>query len=240
MTPVPLLFAALLPLGPKPGWGAHGLAKRTGACLLALWAPFAFAVSAVEVHTTRGGDVIDVRAKATIKAPMEVVWATLTDYERLPEFIPGLKKSRVIARQGPTATVEQSGVAQFLFLTVPIDVTLESTERPPNIEVRRIAGTVRQLQGRYETELMPDASYVQLRWVGSIEPEDRLPPLVGEALMRQSIASQFTGMVREIERRVAVRQRPASSLPLSAPSAAPSHPPATLPATAPAPPPDTQ
>ena len=215
--------------------------------MLALWAQYALAVSAVDVQTSRLGDVIDVYAKATIKAPLEVVWATLTDYERLPQFIPGLKKSRVIARNGATTTVEQSGEASFLFLKVPIEVTVESTERAPNIEVRRVAGTLRQLQGRYETQVMPEPGYVQLRWVGLIEPENGLPPLVGEALMRQTIRSQFTGMVREIERREAVRKRPAAaaitpastSTPASAPTpsstVAPSNGPLSSPAASPAP-----
>jgi ribosome-associated toxin RatA of RatAB toxin-antitoxin module len=222
---LPSPCAALLPLAAKCCWVTARAVKCFAGCLFALWAHGALAASAVDVRTSRQGDVIEVHAKATIKAHMEVVWATLTDYERLPEFIPGLKKSRVIARKGSTATIEQSGVAQFLFITVPIEVTLESTERAPHsIEVRRVAGTVRQLQGRYETEAMPDHHHVQLRWTGSIEPENRLPPLVGESIMRQSILSQFTGMVREIERREAVRKRPAaSSLPtnpaLSPPSA---------------------
>ena len=35
--------------------------------------------------------------------------------------------------------MEQTGQARFLFLTVPIAVTLESTERPPDVvEVRRV------------------------------------------------------------------------------------------------------
>jgi carbon monoxide dehydrogenase subunit G len=221
------------PVANQPRWAIDSLAKCIGACLLALWAPCALAKSVVDVRTSRQGDVIDVYTKATIKAPIEVVWATLTDYERLPDFIPGLKKSRVIARKGLTATVEQSGVARFLFLTVPIDVTVESTERPPNIEVRRVSGTLRQLQGRYETEVMPDASYVQLRWVGSIEPENRLPPLVGEALMRQSILSQFTGMVREIERREAARKRSAAAPPPIAPQLAPQLAPQPAPQPAP-------
>jgi carbon monoxide dehydrogenase subunit G len=212
-------------LGAAPHGLAGFLARCFVGCFVAVWVNCALAISAVDVQTSRQGDLIEVQATATIKAPMEVVWATLTDYERLPEFIPGLKKSRVIARKGSTATIEQSGVAQFLFITVPIEVTLESTERAPHsIEVRRVAGTVRQLQGRYETEAMPDHHHVQLRWTGSIEPENRLPPLVGESIMRQSILSQFTGMVREIERREAVRKRPAApSLPtnpaLSPPSA---------------------
>ncbi len=244
--------AVLQRLGAKPRWGVESLAKCFVRCLVAVWAHGALAVSVVDVQTSRQGDLIEVRAKATIKAPMELVWGTLTDYERLPEFIPGLKKSRIIARKGATATVEQSGVAQFLFLTVPIEITLESTEHPPHhIEVRRVAGTVRQLQGRYETQAMPDHSYVQLRWTGSIEPENRLPPLVGESIMRQSILSQFTGMVREIERREAVRKQPApATLPtkpaVPAPSpvvnsvAEPAATPAPTPASPPTQPPTSQ
>ena len=160
----------------------------------------------VEVETSRSGETIDVRARATVSAPLALVWGTLTDYERLPDFIPGLKKSRVLARNGATTTVEQSGEARFLFLAIPIEITLESTERPPNIEVRRIAGTLRHLQGRYETEVHADPAQVQLRWVGTITPESDLPPLIGEALMRLSIKDQFIGMVREIERREAARK----------------------------------
>ncbi len=172
----------------------------------------AFALSSVcaqeiEVEASRNGDLVEVRAQATINAPLAVVWGTLTDYERLPEFIPGLKKSRVIARVGATATIEQSGEARFLFLSIPIEIVVESTERPPNLEVRRIAGSLRYLQGRYETAVLADPARVQLRWIGAIAPESDLPSLIGAALMRLSIQEQFTGMVREIERREAARRQ---------------------------------
>jgi len=161
----------------------------------------------VDVQAQRNGDLVEVRARATLQAPLALVWATLTDYERLPEFIPGLKRSRIVARNGPSTTVEQSGEARFLFLSVPIEVTIESTERPPNIEVRRISGTLRHLQGRYETEVTSThPPVVQLRWIGTIAPEEDLPPLIGETLIRMQIQQQFAGMVQEIERREATRR----------------------------------
>jgi ribosome-associated toxin RatA of RatAB toxin-antitoxin module len=252
MQVLPSPCAAPLALAAKRCWVTGRTVKCFIGCLFALWVHGALAASAVDVRTSRQGDLIEVHAKATIKAHMEVVWATLTDYERLPEFIPGLKKSRIIARNGATITIEQSGEAHFLFITVPIEVTLESTERAPHsIEVRRVAGTLRQLQGRYETQAMPDHSHVQLRWTGSIEPENRLPPLVGESIMRQSIRSQFTGMVREIERREAMRKRPASASPptnpapppqspIAMPAAEPTAAPASTPASTPTQPPPAQ
>jgi carbon monoxide dehydrogenase subunit G len=196
-----------LPLGRLCSRRFGNEARTMGAWLMLLVAPHLAAATAVDVQTSRAGNLIEVHAQATIDAPLTTVWGTLTDYERLPEFIPGLKKSRVIARNGSTATVEQSGEARFLFFTVPIDVTLESIERPPlAIEVRRVAGSLRQLQGRYETQVLTATNQVQLRWTGSVEPESDLPPLIGEALMRHSIKAQFMGMVREIERREAARQ----------------------------------
>jgi ribosome-associated toxin RatA of RatAB toxin-antitoxin module len=166
------------------------------------------AAAEIDIQTSHVGDLVSVRAQATIAAPLEVVWGTLTDYERLHEFVPGIKKSKVIARNGNTAIVQQSGEARFFLARVPIEVTLESTEVPPNIEVRRIAGTLKQLQGRYETQVMEGTpTQVQLRWIGSIEPENSLPPLIGEALMRRSIKQQFAGMVGEIERRELVRHQ---------------------------------
>lgn len=196
---------------------------------LALWGPWAWAQAVVDVKTSHSGDVVAVRAQATIAAPLDVVWGTLTDYERLPEFVPGLKKSKVIARNGTMVTVQQSGEARFFFSRIPIEVTLESTEAAPHsIEVRRIAGNIKRLDGRYETQALQASAgqpaQVELRWTGHIEPEGGLPPLVGEALMRRSIRQQFAGMVREIERRESVRQQGLQATPTAAAPAAPASP----------------
>lgn len=174
---------------------------------LAMPMPLAAAqgASGLDVQAERKGDLIEVLAQAIVHAPPAIVWATLTDYERLPEFIPGIDTSRVLERDGHRITVAQTGQARFLFLSLPIVVTLESTEYPPHVvEVRRIAGTLRHLQGRYEvTPLSGDR--VLLRWRGSLSHELDLPPLISTTLIRLSIEDQFAGMVREIERRAGRR-----------------------------------
>ena len=167
----------------------------------------AYAAEDLTVEASQKGALVEVRARATLQAPLSLVWTTLTDYERLPEFIPGLKKSRVISRSGSTAIVEQSGEARFLMFTFAIDVTLESIEQPPSsIRVRALSGTLRHLEGGYAVESDPNSSRVVLHWVGTIAPEVSLPPLIGELVMRMCIEDQFTGMVREIERRESVRR----------------------------------
>ena len=52
----------------------------------------------------------------------------------------------------------------------------------------------------------PKGGKIVLSWVGAIIPDVSLPPLIGEVVMRMRIEDQFTGMVREIERRESVRR----------------------------------
>lgn len=167
----------------------------------------AHAAEDLTVEAARTGEYVEVRARATIDAPLSVIWATLTDYEKLPEFIPGLKKSRILSRNGARTIVLQSGSAHFLFFSFPIDVRLEALENPPSsLRVRALSGTLRYLEGGYQLEGDPAGTRFILHWEGTIAPDVSLPPLFGELVMRMSIEDQFTGMVREIERREALRR----------------------------------
>ncbi|HLX80620.1 MAG TPA: SRPBCC family protein [Burkholderiales bacterium] len=184
----------------------RALIPGTAACLLAFLAVGgARGADDISVETTRRGEAMEVICKATLEAPPELIWRTLTDYGHLAEFIPGMRRSRVIEQRGAVSVVEQSGVATFLFFSTPIEVTLASTERPPNaIEVSMIKGNLKRLDGAYRIEPQQGGRML-LTWNGIVEAQS-LPPLLGELVMRANIADQFRGMVREIERRDALRR----------------------------------
>ena len=151
----------------------------------------------------RRGEALEIACRAEIEASVALVWDTLTDYDRLAEFIPGMRRSRVLERRGPAVVVEQSGEARFLFFSVPIEVTLSTLEQPPrSIEASMLKGNLKRLQGAYRIEPR-SGGRVLLTWNGTIEALS-LPPLLGEMLLRGSIEAQFRGMVREIERREAL------------------------------------
>jgi len=159
----------------------------------------------ISVETQRREGALEVVCRALIEAPAELVWQTLTDYNRLAEFIPGMTKSRVLSRSGAVAVVEQLGAARFLFISIPIEVTIASTERPPHlIEAKMLKGNLKRLEGAYRIEPLADGR-VRLGWSGLIEAESA-PPLIGDLLMRSAIEDQFRGMVQEIERREALRR----------------------------------
>lgn len=171
---------------------------------IALLAQGAAAHEDATVQTRRVGDAVEVSVSATLRAPLDVAWATLTDYNQLPKFIPGILRSHLVEYRGHAAIVEQRGEARFLLLSFPIDVTLASVESPPHaIDVHVLKGNLRKLDGGYRIEPRADG-WLTLRWRGLIEPGEPLPPLIGEFLMRMSVANQFFGMVDEIERRAAI------------------------------------
>jgi len=163
------------------------------------------AAGEISVEATRRDDALELVCRALLDAPLDLIWQTLTDYDRLAEFIPGMRRSRLIERHGAVAVIEQSGDAGFLFFSFPLDVTLASTERPPHaLEVKLLKGDLKRLDGAYRIE--PQAGgRILLTWTGTVEALS-MPPLLGELVMRANIADQFYGMVREIERRDALRR----------------------------------
>jgi uncharacterized protein YndB with AHSA1/START domain len=152
------------------------------------------------VDAVRHGERFDLRAGALVAAPAALVWQVLTDYERLPRFVPGLSRSIVRLREGNRARVEQSGEARFLVFSYPIEVELEVVEAPTDwVESRAVRGNVRRMHGRYE--LHPQARGTMLLYSGEIVPDFHLPRFIGTAAVRSMVEQQFTAMVEEIERR---------------------------------------
>lgn len=180
---------------------------RLACWLLTFGSAAVHAAEGLSVEAERKGSYIQVSARATVDARLSIIWTTLTDYERLPEFIPGLKTSRIVSRNGPVVVVEQSGEARFLMFSFPIDVTLRAVESPRSaIRVHALSGNVRYLDGGYSVEPDSDGPKFVLHWMGTIAPDVSLPAFFGELVMRMSIEDQFTGMVREIERREMARR----------------------------------
>jgi hypothetical protein len=170
--------------------------------------------SALTVDAQASGAAVEIHARAVVQAPHAVIWSTLTDYDRQSAWIPGMASSRVLARQGDVAVVEQSGRAEVWLFSYPIHVVVESREQPPDaIQVRVLRGNLRRLDGGYRLVRLRDASGVpgperyELSWRGRIESEIHLPALLSVPLMRSNLRLQFQGMLDEIGRRAGSARR---------------------------------
>jgi len=151
------------------------------------------------VRAWREDDVVMVRAEALVEAPLQTAWRVLTDYAQYPQFIPDLKSSRVLARSGNTAIVEQKGEAGFFFYHFPLEVTFSITEVPDtSVRSQAISGTFKEMTGTYV--LSEQANGVRLVYDGRLVPAFRLPPLIGMAALRAAVERQFVALAREIRR----------------------------------------
>ena len=166
----------------------------------------------IHVEVVRHGASFEVRAKAELEADVAQVWDVLTDYERLPEFIPDLRSSRVLARSSRSAVVEQEGRAQLLFFIFPISVRYGIEEFPcKSIIARATSGNLKELHGTYLLDAHDHR--VTLTYNGWLTPAFDFPPLIGTMLLRNEVEKQFGAMVDEILRRKASPPRPSNAEP---------------------------
>ena len=163
------------------------------------------AAAIVTINTRLQGATIDVHASALLNADAATAWRVLTDYDRYAEFIPDLQVSRVVARDGAKITVEQSGNAALWLFRLPVHVTFEVNELPPDrLRSRTVAGSVRVLASSYV--LVPDASGLRLDYAGQIVPGFELVGHIERMMLERNAARHFQALADEIERRSAVRR----------------------------------
>lgn len=167
------------------------LAAATAGCALA---------ATVDVETRRDGEAIEIRASAHLDADLQTAWQVITDYGRFAAFIPDVRESRVIARQGASVTVEQSGDARLWLFRMPLSITFAIVETPPNrLHSRAIAGSLRSLESDYE--LRSETHGVRLLYAGHVVPGFALfGPFEARAVER-NVGRQLRALAEEIERR---------------------------------------
>lgn len=175
--------------------------------------------TAATIEVERDGQRFHVRASAEIHADPRTAWETITDYQRLREFVPDVEHSLVVARNGNRLVVEHRGAFHLLFIEIPVRVRLavqhEAYER---VVARSQAGmvdgepqTLREFTGTYVLTVIgrDRRAGVRLDYESHFELAEPLPPVLGElfgtAMVQRGMRQQFEAMVREIERRQAAR-----------------------------------
>lgn len=163
----------------------------------------------------RDGGAYVLRAEAQLQAGLRTAWLTVTDYEHLPQFVPGIASARVLARvtQGgkERLLVEQSGEFRWFWFSQPVRVWLEVVHEPPRRVLARSVrpsgvgnerSTLRDFEGSYELEAI-DATRTRLVYRARLEPAQPLLPVLGTLAVRHTSSEQFRALVAEIERRAA-------------------------------------
>ncbi len=193
-----------------------GLLARRCQTFAALMLSCATAAAAAQPALTveRDGRRYDIRAHADADADVATVWSTITDYDRLETFVPGIDRSRVVARRLEAGTerliVEQSGSIRFWFFAQPVRVRLEVSHLPrTRVDANAIADasgpvepdpTLDFFEAHYE--LTPRAQGgVRLDYRARVTPRLDLPLFIGAVALRRTFSAQFDALIGEIGRR---------------------------------------
>jgi hypothetical protein len=170
--------------------------------ILVAYSPWAAAALVdVGVQRARDGDIV-IEASTVLRSDVATTWRVLTDYERYADFIPGLRSSRVVSREGAHLTVAQSGDASAGLVHVPLDVTYEITEFPP-YALRSDATTslLRAFESRYV--LTPTAAGVRLDYTGRVTARPAFAGRFEAFVMQRNVVREFQALADEIERTAA-------------------------------------
>jgi carbon monoxide dehydrogenase subunit G len=154
-----------------------------------------------KVSVEQHGDQILVHAQSEVDADRATIWATLSDYDHLAQFIPGMSSSRTISRNGAEAIVEQKGIATFGPIRRKFTVLLAVRAGPAeSIRMSGGGGDFKLYDARYDiVPLTPHHS--RIVYEATIVPRIPLPSLFSLPIMRSMITSQFDALVDEMLRR---------------------------------------
>jgi len=153
-----------------------------------------------EVHIERRQGVFRVDVTIPVEVDAQTAWQVLTDYNRLAEFVPDMRSSRVVSGAGEPLRVRQVGEAGVLFFRVDVDVDLQIEETPPEkLAFRAVGGNMKHMKGDWR--IARTGQDIVLSYQAELEPGFWVPPLLGTALMRRDVGRQVAGVVNEMLRR---------------------------------------
>lgn len=182
---------------------------------------------ASSIDVRRSGRRFEAEAVLDLAADAQTVWDTITDYDALPRFMPGIRACRVVRRQWLTKTaeqleVEQEGEFRFLLFAQSMSVRLSIEHRPLHLAHARAVSfdlglfkrrAIDVFEGRYELTRLAErgrAPRTQLRYTAVIGLFLPPPPAIGSLAVRQNLSAQLEAVAQEVGRRSA-RAAPATT-----------------------------
>jgi len=161
----------------------------------------------IEVKVQVDGGDVHIESSVLVDATPQEVWAVLTDFEHMPQFISNLRSSKVVARSGDTVTIAQSWEASFGPLGFISESTRELRLAPYElIRSRLVSGNIKRFES--VTRLRAEDGGTRITYVSDTDPGRWIPPVVGPHFIEHEAREQFAETRREILRRKAAAASP--------------------------------
>ena len=168
--------------------------------LLAATVSVAATGNAPEITVREAEGVYSVGATFTVAAPVDAVWAVLTDYDNIPTFMPDVRRSRVLDRENGFVRVEQHAVASFMLFSRDLHLVLMIEEGPDVLRFGDTAGTsFRRYEGSWS--LTPTADGTTVTYALNARPSFSVPGFV----LRRLLDRDARVMIERLRTEIAAR-----------------------------------
>lgn len=95
---------------------------------LASASPRADSPATPRIDVSEAGGAYTVTAAFAVSEPPEAVMAVLTDYERIPTYVPDMEISRIVERHASGMIVEQQALSKFMMFSKRVHLLLDIHE----------------------------------------------------------------------------------------------------------------
>jgi hypothetical protein len=132
--------------------------------------------------------------------PAGLAWKVLTDFEHMPDWVPNLRESKVIERDGNAMTIEQRGVAKFGIASFPyVSVRQIVLDPERTVHAKQLKGSMRRVESLMK--LSADGNGTQLQYHLEMVPTGLASAVMSEDFVRNELTEQFTAIIGEMVRR---------------------------------------
>ncbi|MDQ3186367.1 MAG: SRPBCC family protein [Pseudomonadota bacterium] len=157
-------------------------------------------VNDIEVQVKMAGENVIVDVIFAVAATQQEVWAVLTDFDHMADFVSNLRESKVVSVSGDTLTIFQRGAATYGPVSYPFESTREIRLMPfHKIRTHLISGNMRKMEGT--THLIDEGGQTRVIYHTDTMPGVWIPSLVGKVFIEHEMREQFREMRNEIIKR---------------------------------------
>jgi carbon monoxide dehydrogenase subunit G len=154
-------------------------------------------VSAPRVSVTESGGVFMVTAAFAVTEAPQTVIAVLTDYARIPEYMPDVQVSKVLERTPTGAVVEQQAVSRFMMFSKKVHLVLDVSEDAGLIRFRdRCRSSFASYEGSWTISQHDSLTVIDYQL--SAKPAFEVPAFVLKRLLKRDAAQLIDRITDEI------------------------------------------
>jgi hypothetical protein len=138
-----------------------------------------------------------------VKAPAEVAWNVLTDYDHISDFVSSMEHSRIECRTDEEVRVRQKASGRFFLFERATSVLLDIHEKPfEKIQFEDISGEdFHRYVGFWKIESTGDELLV--RYSLELNPRFSVPGFVKRRVIKQSVTALLEQVKTEVKKRAA-------------------------------------